>query len=128
MARDKKELEKLVSLLGENEIVKPQDQFYLFIWLYRNPIVRMRVFDWLTENWELVRKIGGDKTLESYPTALARLARTETEYDKYRKFFEPMLNDAALKRAVGIGLNEIKARIKMIKENRGEVVEALREI
>jgi aminopeptidase N len=127
MVKDEKELDKLMVLLGENEIVKPQDQFYLFIWLYRNPKCRAQVFDWLTKNWDLVRRISGDKSLDNYPTAIAHLARTEEEYNKYRKFFEPMMNNSSLKRAVGIGLNEIKARIALISKYGDEVAEALAE-
>ena len=125
LVRDEGELEKLMELLGENEIVKPQDQLYLFIWLYRNPKSRMQAFDWLVNNGDLVKKIGGDKSLVSYPTVLAHLARTEEEYNKYRELFEPMLNDASLKRAVEIGLNEIKARLALIAKYRDEVIKAL---
>ena len=125
MVKDEKELDKLIVLLGENEIVKPQDQFYLFIWLYRNPKCRAQVFDWLTKNWDLVRRISGDKSLDNYPTAIAHLARTEEEYNKYCNFFEPMMNDSSLKRAVEIGLNEIKARLALIAKYRDEVVEVL---
>lgn len=127
MVKDEKELNKLITLLGENEIVKPQDQFYLFIWLYRNPKCRAQVFDWLTKNWDLVRRISGDKSLDNYPIAIAHLARTEEEYSKYRNFFEPMMNDPSLKRAVEIGLNEIKARIALISKYRNEVFKALAE-
>ncbi len=126
LVRDGKELKKLLALLGENEIVKPQDQLYLFIWLYRNPKSRMQAFDWLVNNWDLVKKIGGDKSLVSYPTVLAHLARTEEEYTKYCELFEPMLGDPSLKRAVEIGLNEIKARVALVSKYRDEVAEALK--
>ena len=126
LVRDKKALSKLLALLGENEIVKPQDQLYLFIWLYRNPKSRMRVLDWLMNNWDLVKKIGGDKSLVSYPTVLGHLARTEEEYTKYCELFEPMLDNPSLKRAVEIGLNEIKARVALVAKYRDEVAKALR--
>ena len=126
LVRDKEELEKLMGLLGENEIVKPQDQLYLFIWLYRNPKSRMQAFDWLVDNWDLVKKIGGDKSLVGYPTVLAHLARTEEEYNKYRGLFEPMLGDSSLKRAVEIGLNEIKARVALVVKYQDEVAKALK--
>lgn len=126
LVRDEKALSKLLALLGENEIVKPQDQLYLFIWLYRNPKSRIQVFDWLVNNWNLVKKIGGDKSLVSYPTVLAHLARTEEEYTKYRELFEPMLNNPSLKRAVEIGLNEIKARVALVAKYRDEVAKALK--
>ena len=119
--RDVKELGKLVALLGKNKVVKPQDQLYLFIWLYRNPKCRMEVLDWLVKNWELVKRMGGDKSLSSYPTVLGHLMRTEEEYKKYREFFGPMRSELALKRAIEIGLNEIKARLELIKKNREEI-------
>ena len=125
LVKDVGELKKLIELLGENEIVKPQDQLYLFVWLYRNPKARMKVFDWLTQNWDLVRRIGGDKSLDSYPTIIAHLARTKEEYEKYCEFFEPMLDDSSLKRAVEIGINEIKARLKLIIKYKEEVSRAL---
>ena len=125
LVRDETELKKLFKLLGENEIIKPQDQSYLFVWLYRNPKVRLQVFDWLVQNWDLVKRMGGDKTLDTYPIVIAHLARTQVEYDKYRAFFEPMLSNPSLKRAVKIGLNEIKARLELIKKYQDDVIKAL---
>lgn len=119
--RDAEELKKVMALLGENEVVKPQDQLYLFVWLYRNPKCKRRAFEWLTKNWELVKRISGDKALDSYPTLIAKLARTDEEYDKYTKFFSPMKNDSLMARAIKIGESEIKARLELIKKNK-EVV------
>lgn len=126
LVRDEKQLDKLMALLGENEIVKPQDQLYLFIWLYRNPKCRTRAFEWLTKNWDTVRKIGGDKSLDSYPTLIAGVAKTEEEFMRYCEFFEPMLKDPSLKRAIEIGINEIRARLEIIKKYRKEVYEAIK--
>ena len=128
LVRDKKQAEKLLNLLGDYGVVKPQDQLYLFVYLYRNPKTRKQTFEWLMKNWELVRANGGDKTLSDYPMLVARLARTEEELKKYQEFFEPMLSDSAVKRAIEIGVNEIKARVKMIKDNRAKVYEALQEV
>ena len=124
--RDAGELGKLMALLGENEVVKPQDQLHLFVWLYRNPKCRAQAFEWLTKNWELVKRISGDKALDSYPTVIAKLSRTEEEYDKFVEFFEPMENDLLLARAIGIGKNEIKARLELIKRNQKAVLEAIK--
>ena len=123
--RDEKEIKKLLELLGENEVVKPQDQLYLFVWLYRNFKARGAALGWLMQNWETVRRIGGEKSLDSYPTVLGHLMRTEEEYAKYREFFEPMRGEPGLVRAIEIGLNEIKARLKLIEKNKRAVDEAI---
>lgn len=126
LARDEKELDKLIALLGENEIVKPQDQLHLFVYLYRNPKCRKKTFRWLVDNWETVKKINGDKALDNYPTVVAKLARTEEEYEEYVDFFKPMERDSLMSRAVKIGVNEIKARLELIEKNKKEVAEALK--
>lgn len=126
LVRDKKQLEKIVALLGNFEVVKPQDQLYLFVYLYRNPKSKKQTFDWLTKNWELIKKTGGDKTLSDYPTLVSRLARTDEELKRFVDFFGPMREDSALTRAIEIGENEIKSRIKLIKNNKEKVINALR--
>ena len=125
LVRDEKELDKLIALLGENEIVKPQDQLYLFVYLYRNPKCRKKTFEWLVSNWETVKRINGDKALDSYPTIIAKLARTKEEYEDYVEFFKPMENDSLMARAVKIGMNEIKARLELIEKNKKEVFKAI---
>ena len=125
LVRDEKSLEKVLALLGNFEIVKPQDQLYLFIYLYRNPKSRERTFEWMTKNWDLIKESGGEKTLNDYPMFTARLARTEEELKKYLEFFEPMRDNPILTRAISIGEKEIKARIEMIKKYREAVVKEL---
>lgn len=126
LVRDKKQLEKVLALLGNFDIVKPQDQLYLFVYLYRNPKSKSETFSWLTDNWELIRKTGGDKTLSDYPMLISRVARTDEELKKFIDFFGPMKDDPALARAVQIGENEIKSRIKLINARKDEVHQALR--
>lgn len=127
LVRDEKGLDKLVDLLGENDIVKPQDQFTLFLALYQNYRSREKVFDWLINNWETVKRLGGDKSLDYYPIYIARLARTRGELEKYRDFFGAMKDEKGLKRAIEIGEREIEARLKLIEQNKDVVVEALRQ-
>ena len=125
LVRDDNQIKKVLALLGDTKIVKPQDQLYLFIYLYRNPKTRQKTFEWLTLNWDFVKKIGGEKTLSDYPMFVARLARTKEELDGFMEFFGPMRGDPALKRAIEIGENEIKARLKLIEKNQKAVFEAL---
>lgn len=121
-------LAKMMKLLNKPEIVKPQDQLHLFIYLYRNPKLRAKVGKWLTENWEYVRNLAGDKSLDSYPRYMANVIRTEEEYKVWREFFKPMQDDPALTRAIKIGEKEIKARLKLVAADKRAVYQALNDI
>lgn len=125
LSRDEKVINKMVELLEKPEIVKPQDHFHLFIYEYRNPAAKDKVWDWLTSHWDYVKKIAGDKSLEDYPRYTAASIKTQADFDKYLEFFEPMANDPALKRAIEVGKNEIRARLKLIEDDKKAVFEAL---
>ena len=125
LVKDKKELEKVLQLLDDTEAVKPQDQLHLFVALYRNPKSREGAFDWMVKNWDTIKKLGGEKTLGDFPMVIGRLARTEEELKKFCEFFEPIKDNPVLTRAVEIGENEIRARLKLIKKNQKAVFDAI---
>ena len=128
LMRDAKKLREMMGLLNQPEVVKPQDQFYLFLYLYRNPVVKTEVFLWLTKNWEYVKEMSGDKSLENYPRYTASSVRTEEEFKAWREFFEPMKGDLAVARAVEVGTNEIRAKLELIKNDQAEVYRVLTEL
>ena len=119
-------LNKMIKLLDQPEVVKPQDQLYLYVYLYRNPLSREKVFKWLRGHWDYVREMAGDKTLEGYPRYTAGSARTEQEFEEWKDFFLPMMNDSAVSRAIKIGEKEIAARLKLIEQDKKAVFSALK--
>lgn len=125
LVKDEKTLLKVMELLEKPEIVKPQDQFYLFIYLYRNPVVKERVFDWLEGHWDFVKRMSGDKSLDNYPRYTAASIKNRKDFEKYCKFFEPLSKEPALTRAVEMGKNEIEARLKLIESDKKAVVNEL---
>ena len=125
LMKDKKALKKVMQLLKQPEVVKPQDQFYLFIYLYRNPEIKEEVFSWLTLNWDYVKEMSGDKSLDNYPRYTATAIKTRKDFDEYLKFFEPKASDPALARAIEMGKNEIAARLKLIKADKDAVIKEL---
>ena len=126
MPKDKEVLSCAMKLMENVEAVKAQDQFYLFLYLYRNPVVKAEVFDWLCGHWDYVKGLSGDKSLENYPRYTAMSVRTEEEFKKWREFFEPLANDPALTRAVEVGKNEITARLKLIASDGTKMREAMK--
>ena len=125
LTEDADNLQKLVEILNQPEIIKPQDLFYMFIYLYRNDKATELAFLWLKKNWDYVRETAGDKSLENYPRYMANSVRTKAEFNEYCEFFEPMIKDPALKRAIEIGKNEIEARLKLINDDSGAVLKIL---
>lgn len=121
LSKNEQVLEKMLKLLNEPEIVKPQDQTSLFIYLYRNPKSREQAYAWLTKNWDYIKKISGEKSLDSYPRYMANIIRTEKEYKEWCDFFMPMADDPVLARAIRIGKNEIEARLKLIASDQQSV-------
>ncbi len=121
VSKNDKVLEKMMKLLNEPEIVKPQDQTHLFVYLYRNPRLREKVYKWLTENWDYVKKMSGEKSLDDYPRYMANVIRTKKEYKEWKEFFMPMKDKPGLNRAIKIGKNEIEARLKLIEADQQSV-------
>ncbi len=121
LVKDEENIEKVIGLLSRLDVVKPQDQFYLFIYLYRNPAISEKAFSWLTKNWEDVVKMAGDKSIDNYPRYIANTVRSEDESKKYDEFFSPMKDNPALKRAILVGQNEIRSRLELIKKDQAEV-------
>ncbi|MBR2839726.1 M1 family metallopeptidase [Candidatus Saccharibacteria bacterium] len=126
VSRDSEVLEKMLALLDQTEVVKPQDQLFLYVYLYRNPWSRERAGEWLKEHWEYARNLAGDKTVEGYPRYMAGVARTEKEFEEWKDLFLPMREDSALARAIMIGEKEIEARLKLIAKNQREVLESVK--
>ena len=125
LSRDEKNIRELVGLLGENEVIKLQDQIYLFVRLFRNSRARELTWQWLVENWDWLAKVMGDKSLDSYPRYSANMMRTEKEFTAWREFFDVKRKDPALARAIEIGEKEIAARLELIKKDREAVVKSL---
>lgn len=125
LSRDKKCLMKTAEYLRKPEVVKPQDMFHLFLYLYRNPRVKAEMFEWMEKNWDYIKKISGDKSLDDYPRYTASSVKTKEEFKKYCDFFEPMKDDPALARAIEIGKNEINAKLKLIEKDKEKVVESV---
>jgi aminopeptidase N len=125
ISKNEKVLAKMMELLEKPEIVKPQDQLHLFVYMYRNPKTRDAAGEWLTKHWDYVKNLAGDKSLDSYPRYMANMIRTEAEYKLWREFFGPMADNPALARAIEIGKKEIEARIKLAQRNQKTVAEAV---
>ena len=117
--------ERLLTLLSEPKIVRPQDHLSLFIRLLRNYRTKQGAISWLYNNWDYVEKMTGEKSIEDYPRYLAAFIRNLQEYDKYQKFFADKAENPALSRALKVAEAEISARLHLLELDNDAVHEHL---
>ncbi len=109
------------------EIIRPQDVTPWFIYLLRNRHTREVAWTWLRDNWQwVVDTFGGDKSYDEFPRYAASGLMTNKQFSEYKAFFEPMLTELSLKRAITMGISDISARLELMDEDGPAVREALR--
>lgn len=113
-AREEDNITVALGLLEKPEIVRPQDHYYLFIYLLRNAKARSRTLDWLYAHWDEVEKMAGEKNLEYYPRGIAGCITTPEEAKQFYEFFDGKKDDPALKRTLETARTSIDARLSLI--------------
>lgn len=127
-AKQPAHLDRLIALLNEPAIVRPQDHIFLYIYLLRNYRTRERVLDWLIQNWDYVLKMTGDKSIEDYVRYASALIRTSEEAEKFYAFFDSKADDPVLSRSIKIAYTDIDARLRLIEHDTPAVRAKLREL
>lgn len=115
LASAEKHEKRLLELLKQPKIVRPQDHLYLYIRLARNPKMHKLAVKWLYDNWDYVVRLSGEKSVEDYPRLLASTIRTREEADEFEQFFAEKSSDPVLKRAVAVANSEINSRLRLIE-------------
>ena len=128
LSRQPEHLTKLMQLLDQPDIVRPQDHLYLYVYLLRNHRTRERALDWLLGNWDYIVKLTGDKSIEDYPRYTAGVLRTADEAKKFYDFFDQKLDDPVLGRTIKVAHTEIDARLKLIASDAPGVEQKLKEL
>lgn len=128
LAKEPEHLDRLIRLLDEPEIVRPQDHIFLYIYLLRNYRTRARALDWLIQRWDYVMKLSGEKSIEDYVSYTAGLIRTADEAEKFYAFFDTKANDPILSRSIKIAHTDIDARLRLIAHDTPSVEQKLREL
>lgn len=125
LAKSEKAGKRLVRLLSEPEIVKPQDHLYLYLYLRRNPVTKAETLEWLFSHWDYLMEMTGEKSIEDYPRYTAATVRTREEAEKFYEFFADKAEMPVLKRSLKIARAEIEAKLALIESDRAGVYKAL---
>lgn len=128
LAKAPAHLDRLIALLSQPAIVRPQDHIFLFVYLLRNYRLRRRALDWLMGNWDYVAQLTGEKSLEDYVRYAAQAVQDEAEAQKFYEFFDQKLDDPVLSRAIKVAHTEIDARLRLIAVDSAGVVAKLQDL
>lgn len=124
--RDTEQIKKLLGLLQDTELIRTQDTATWYARLLSNRDGRTLTWQWLRDNWDWVKTtFSGDKSYDTFPRLTGQVLATREQLNEFTAFFEPMLNDTALKRAISVGMNDIAARVQYIEADKAAVERAL---
>lgn len=121
-------IKTLLAMMLDNQVVRSQDLRHWFVYLLRNRHGRELTWNWLTNNWGwILENFGGSKSYDDFARYSASFFSTKEMQEKYEAFFTPKLDDPALKRAITIGIEEIKARALWRERDEPKVAQWLTE-
>jgi aminopeptidase N len=123
------EIVRLLELIKDESIVRPQDVARWFVWLIRNREGRTTAWLWLQANWSWIEStFGGDKSYDDFPRYAAGALVTRQELNEYATFFAGYENVPALTRVIAIGKSEIEGRVDLIERDSHAVRDALSQL
>lgn len=118
LTRSTAEARKLLKRLPQPDTIKAQDADRWLIYLLRNRYSRKTAWDWMVANWAWVEETYGHEAIYDHtPRYSALVCNTEEWAKRYRLFFEPKQDQAALKRTILIAIEEIDNRVAWLKRD-----------
>ena len=116
--KDPKEATRLLARITDAKLIKPQDADRWLVSLMRNRYTRDIAWQWMEDNWQwVIDTYKSDKSYDNFPRYGAMVCNTPEWESKYRAFFEPKMNETALKRNIQIGFEEIAGRIAWLERD-----------
>lgn len=125
-SRDPAVIERLLALLKDPSIVRPQDFMRWYVWLLRNRHARAVAWQWGRDNWHWMEEtFAGDKSYDAFPRYVAICLMSKAQLEEYKAFFNPLRDQVALKRNIELGILELSGKIEHIERDRAAVQKAL---
>jgi aminopeptidase N len=94
------------------KLIKPQDIFYWFIYLIRNPKGTQAAWSWMTQNWPWISaQFKGGHDYSDFPKYAASGLSTRDQLQAYRDFFTPKLKEADVARVIEQSFEDIEVRV-----------------
>lgn len=109
---------RVLGMLQDPSLIKPQDADRWLAFLLRNRYTRDISWQWMVDNWAWIDQIyGRDKSFDYFPRYAAAVCNTPEWQKKYDELFDDKLDNPLLRRNILIGKEEIDARVKWLKRD-----------
>ncbi|MDB5160282.1 MAG: putative Aminopeptidase [Candidatus Saccharibacteria bacterium] len=119
-------IERLLGILKDPNIVRPQDFMRWYVWLLRNRYARTATWKWGRDNWPWMEEtFGGDKSYDSFPRYVAICLTTAEQLEEYKTFFNPLKDQVGLRRNIELGILELGSKIDHVARDEAAVQKAL---
>ena len=119
-------IQKLLEASLDKSIVRLQDTVSLAAQLLRNRRATDTAWSFYREHWDwFERETGNDKKYADLPRYMAAALFTEQHLAEFKDFFQPMMDQPALKRNIEVGIREIQERVDLIASEAPKVREYL---
>lgn len=120
------EIARLLNLLTDKSIIRHQDVIRWFVSLLRNREGRTATWQWMQHNWEWINEtFASDKSHDYFPRYTANILSTREQLREYKDFFQPLIDQPALSRAIEMGVKDLEGRVELIERDAALVAEAL---
>lgn len=120
-------LDKILSVLKDKDVVKPQDLSAWYGSLLRPSFSQEKVWNWARQNWDWIKKaLGGDMSFDAFVIIPSNVFKTNHRLEEYKAFFEPQLSDMAISRNIAMGIKNIAARAQLIEKDKTAVENAIK--
>jgi aminopeptidase N len=127
--KDPAVIARLLGIIKDQSIVRPQDFMRWYVSLLRNRHARVTTWRWGRDEWPWMKEtFGGDKSYDSFPRYVATCLMTAEQLQEYKDFFVPLKDEIALKRNIELGILELGTKIDHIAHDEAAVRKALLEL
>lgn len=109
---------RLLGLVQDANIIKPQDADRWIAQLLRNHHTRSIAWQWMVDNWSWIDEVySRDKSFDYFPRYAASVCSTPEWQQKFNDLFADKADLLILRRNILIGQEEIAARVKWLQKD-----------
>ncbi|GAB2024717.1 M1 family metallopeptidase [Lactovum odontotermitis] len=124
--KDAAAIDELLANMENASIIKPQDIAFSWLYLLRNAFSQDAAWKWMQDNWALLEeKLSGDMSFDRFIVYGGKYFKTAEKLAEFKNFFEPLLSNAGLARAIQLSIKQIESRVKLLDSQRTAVAEAV---